>query len=92
MSRRSVREICARFPVPGLPPGDLRGPAVLPRAAVAAAVVAYFLTPLAMRFATAIGAIDEPDSGRRIHIRPIPRAGGLAVALSFVFVGIGLIA
>jgi len=50
--------------------------------------VAYLLTPLAMRIATRLGAIDEPDSGRRIHQRPIPRAGGLAVAASFVGVGL----
>ena len=49
-------------------------------AGVAAAVAAYLLTPAAMRLATRVGAIDEPDSGRRIHVRPIPRAGGLAVA------------
>ncbi|MEA2026379.1 MAG: MraY family glycosyltransferase, partial [Chloroflexota bacterium] len=54
----------------------------------AAAVVAYLLTPLAMRVATRIGAIDEPDSGRRIHVQPIPRAGGLAVATSIVAVGL----
>ncbi len=54
----------------------------------AAAVVAYLLTPLAMRLATRAGAIDEPDSGRRIHERPIPRAGGLAVAAAFVLVGL----
>jgi UDP-GlcNAc:undecaprenyl-phosphate GlcNAc-1-phosphate transferase len=53
-----------------------------------AAFVASLLTPLAMRFATAAGAIDEPDSGRRIHVRPIPRAGGLAVVVAFVVVGI----
>ncbi len=57
-------------------------------AAGAAAVVAYLLTPLAMRLATHVGAIDEPDSGRRIHDRPIPRAGGLAVVSAFVGVGI----
>jgi UDP-GlcNAc:undecaprenyl-phosphate GlcNAc-1-phosphate transferase len=57
-------------------------------AAAAAAVVAYLLTPLAMRLATRAGAIDEPDSGRRIHDRPIPRAGGLAVVSAFVGVGI----
>ena len=54
----------------------------------AAAVVAYLLTPLAMRLSTRTGAIDEPDSGRRVHVRPIPRAGGLAVATSFVAVGL----
>lgn len=57
-------------------------------AGAAAAVVAYLLTPWAMRFATQAGAIDEPDSGRRIHERPIPRAGGLAVVAAFVIVGL----
>ncbi len=55
-----------------------------------AAIVAYLLTPLAMWVATTAGAIDEPDSGRRIHMRPIPRAGGMAVMVSFV--GVGLVA
>jgi UDP-GlcNAc:undecaprenyl-phosphate/decaprenyl-phosphate GlcNAc-1-phosphate transferase len=57
-------------------------------AGIASAIVAYLLTPLAMRFATRTGAIDEPDSGRRIHLTPIPRAGGLAVAGAFVLVGL----
>jgi UDP-GlcNAc:undecaprenyl-phosphate GlcNAc-1-phosphate transferase len=56
-------------------------------AGLVAAIVAYLLTPLAMRLAVRTGAIDEPDSGRRIHDRPIPRAGGLAVAASFLGVG-----
>jgi UDP-GlcNAc:undecaprenyl-phosphate GlcNAc-1-phosphate transferase len=60
-------------------------------AGAVAAVVAYVLTPLAMRLATTSGAIDEPDSGRRIHLRPIPRAGGLAVVASFVVMGIAAI-
>ena len=54
-------------------------PAILITGAIAA-VLAFALTPVAMRVATALGAIDNPDSGRRIHVRPIPRAGGLAVA------------
>ncbi len=53
-----------------------------------AALAAYLLTPLAMGLAMRSGAIDEPDSGRRVHLRPIPRAGGLAVAIAFVVVGI----
>jgi UDP-GlcNAc:undecaprenyl-phosphate GlcNAc-1-phosphate transferase len=53
-----------------------------------AAALAFLLTPLAMRVAAGSGAIDNPDSGRRIHIRPIPRAGGLAVVASFLVVGI----
>jgi UDP-N-acetylmuramyl pentapeptide phosphotransferase/UDP-N-acetylglucosamine-1-phosphate transferase len=41
-----------------------------------------------MRLATMAGAIDEPDSGRRIHLRPIPRAGGASVLAAFVLVGL----
>lgn len=54
----------------------------------ATALLSYVLTPLAIRFAPRLGAIDVPDSDRRVHERPIPRTGGLAVAGSFVAVGI----
>lgn len=47
--------------------------------ALAAAVIALALTPLAMRIARAAGAIDLPDA-RRIHTTPTPRFGGLAIA------------
>jgi UDP-GlcNAc:undecaprenyl-phosphate GlcNAc-1-phosphate transferase len=53
-------------------------------ALVAAAAASFLLTPLAMRVARLTRAIDEPDSGRRVHSRPIPRAGGLAVVVAFV--------
>jgi UDP-GlcNAc:undecaprenyl-phosphate GlcNAc-1-phosphate transferase len=43
-----------------------------------------------MRFATRAGAIDQPDEGRRVHVHPLPRAGGLAVAVAFV--GIAVVA
>lgn len=56
-------------------------------ALAATAVVSFLLTPLAIRLAPRIGAIDEPDDARRIHQRPIPRTGGLAVAASFLGVG-----
>jgi UDP-GlcNAc:undecaprenyl-phosphate GlcNAc-1-phosphate transferase len=56
-------------------------------ALLASAALSFALTPLALRFAGATGAVDEPDSGRRVHSRPIPRAGGFAVAAAFVAVG-----
>ena len=56
-------------------------------ALAAAAVVSFLLTPLTIRFATQLGAIDEPDADRRVHHKPIPRTGGLAVAATFVGVG-----
>jgi UDP-GlcNAc:undecaprenyl-phosphate GlcNAc-1-phosphate transferase len=53
----------------------------------AAAAASFLLTPVAMWLAARTGAIDEPDAGRRIHQRPIPRAGGLAVVAAFVGIG-----
>jgi UDP-GlcNAc:undecaprenyl-phosphate GlcNAc-1-phosphate transferase len=46
--------------------------------AVAAALLSFVLTPLAERIARAVGAIDVPDP-RKVHLKPTPRMGGLAV-------------
>jgi UDP-GlcNAc:undecaprenyl-phosphate GlcNAc-1-phosphate transferase len=53
-----------------------------------AAAVSFLLTPVAMRVARAVGAIDEPDSARRVHRLPVARLGGLAVGTTFVVVGV----
>lgn len=45
---------------------------------IAALVTAAF-TPLVIRLAPRIGAMDIPCDGRRVHCRPIPRLGGLAI-------------
>ena len=58
-------------------------------ALLAAAVVSFILTPLTIRFAAQLGAIDVPDAERRVHRQPIPRTGGLAVAGAFLIVGGG---
>jgi len=57
-------------------------------ALAAAALVSFLLTPLTIRFAQQLGAIDVPNDDRRVHRTPIPRTGGLAVAGSFVIVGL----
>jgi UDP-GlcNAc:undecaprenyl-phosphate GlcNAc-1-phosphate transferase len=57
-------------------------------AVIAAAGLSFVLTPLAIRLATRWGAIDQPDAERRVHRLPIPRGGGMAVAVSFVVVGV----
>lgn len=43
------------------------------------AVCAAFFTPLSMRLAKAVGAIDIPDGERKRHARPTARLGGIAV-------------
>ncbi len=55
---------------------------------VFAFVIAFILslatTPLAKRVAYLIGAVDVPRDGRRMHKRPIPRCGGLAIIFGFM--------
>src|ERR687897_1623059 len=43
--------------------------------------VVLILTPAVGRFARILGVVDEPGETRRIHIRPIPRLGGIAILL-----------
>ncbi len=46
-------------------------------------VLSFFLTPLAKKFAIKVGAIDVPKDSRRVHTKPIPRMGGLAIYAAF---------
>ncbi len=46
--------------------------------------VAYITTPLAMKVAKLVGAIDVPNDERRVHKTPTPRLGGLAIFLGFL--------
>jgi UDP-GlcNAc:undecaprenyl-phosphate GlcNAc-1-phosphate transferase len=47
---------------------------------VALAVV-LVLTPAVGRVARVLGVVDEPDEKRRVHLRAVPRLGGLAIFL-----------
>lgn len=46
-------------------------------------ILALGLTPLVIRFAKLVGAIDYPNE-RKVHKDPIPRLGGISIYLSFV--------
>jgi UDP-GlcNAc:undecaprenyl-phosphate/decaprenyl-phosphate GlcNAc-1-phosphate transferase len=62
---------------------------------LSAAVLVMLLTPLVARIAIRAGAFDLPDRDRpRVHDRPIPRIGGLAIAAgilvpTLIFVDVG---
>ncbi len=47
--------------------------------------LAFALAPLAARLAVRVGAIDAPGA-RKVHMRPMPRLGGLAVVASVAVV------
>ena len=68
--------------------------AVLPYAVgafVGAALLALILTPVVRWAAIRFDLVDHPDE-RRVNVRPIPRAGGLAVAAAFLVVSVGFLA
>lgn len=41
--------------------------------------IAFACTPVAMKIAPIIGAVDIPKDTRRMHTKPMPRFGGLAI-------------
>ncbi len=53
-------------------------------AIVCAMLLAYTTTPIVRVLAFTIGAVDVPLDNRRMHKKPIPRIGGLAIYLSFL--------
>ena len=53
-------------------------------ALLAALVVSFLTTPLVKSFAYKVGAIDVPKDARRMHKKPIPRLGGLAIFFGFM--------
>lgn len=44
-------------------------------------VIAFATTPLSIRLAHKLGVIDKPKDKRRVHTKPTPRFGGLAIFL-----------
>ena len=48
---------------------------------LAAFAVSVICTPLAIRLAPKIGAVDVPKDARRMHTKPMPRFGGMAIFL-----------
>jgi UDP-GlcNAc:undecaprenyl-phosphate GlcNAc-1-phosphate transferase len=46
---------------------------------MSAVAIVLLLTPVVERFAHRVGALDEPTDRPRVHSRPVPRIGGLAI-------------
>ncbi len=55
-----------------------------------AAVIAFVMTPVSIFVAHKIGAIDVPKDKRRMHKKPIPRFGGMAIFLG-TMISMGLL-
>ena len=57
----------------------------LTAALLGAGIIAFLATPLVKSLAYKVGAIDVPKDNRRMHHVPIPRLGGLAIFIAFLF-------
>jgi UDP-GlcNAc:undecaprenyl-phosphate/decaprenyl-phosphate GlcNAc-1-phosphate transferase len=55
---------------------------------LAAALLSLVLTPVVRRLSIRLDNVDNPDH-RRVNAQPIPRGGGVAVAIAFLVVTIG---
>ena len=53
-------------------------------ALLVALVVSFLMTPVVKTFAYKVGAIDVPKDNRRMHKKPIPRLGGMAIVIGFL--------
>ncbi len=51
--------------------------------AVLALLTALAMTPLAIRFAIKYHIVDQPNA-RKVHVKPVPRMGGVAIYAAFV--------
>ncbi len=51
------------------------------------ATIALLLTPVVRRTVRRHGIVDRPNA-RRVNIRPVPRAGGVAIAVAFLVVAV----
>lgn len=47
-------------------------------------ITAFFMTPFVKALAVKLNAIDVPNDSRRVHKKPIPRLGGLAILIGFI--------
>ncbi|MCY6369825.1 MraY family glycosyltransferase [Clostridium ganghwense] len=47
-------------------------------------IISFILTPFIKKFAVRVNAIDVPKDTRKIHKKPIPLLGGMAIYVSFL--------
>ena len=49
-----------------------------------ALIVSFFATPIVRKLAIKVGAVSIPKDSRRVHKRPMPLLGGLAIIAGFL--------
>ena len=52
--------------------------------ALKAFLVCLILTPIVRDIFRSYGIVDKPDRRRKVHVYPIPRVGGIPIAIAYV--------
>ena len=51
---------------------------------ITSTIIALFMTPIAKKIAIRFGAVDIPKDERRVHNKPMPLMGGLAIYIGIL--------
>ena len=51
---------------------------------ISAVIISFIMTPPARKLAIKVGALDVPKDSRKIHTKPMPYFGGLAIYISII--------
>lgn len=57
---------------------------------IASFLLSLALTPAAKKIAVRFGVMDIPKDARRMHKKPIPRMGGLAIYIAFIVISLSV--
>jgi UDP-GlcNAc:undecaprenyl-phosphate GlcNAc-1-phosphate transferase len=56
---------------------------IIGTALIVSVLIAFFITPLVIKFANKAGIVDTPSDDRRMHDHPIPLLGGISIIVAF---------
>jgi UDP-GlcNAc:undecaprenyl-phosphate GlcNAc-1-phosphate transferase len=54
-----------------------------------ALLISTLMVPVLMRYAGVLGLMDLPTEARKVHVKAIPRSGGIAIALGVLVAAVG---
>ncbi|HLX43926.1 MAG TPA: MraY family glycosyltransferase [Bryobacteraceae bacterium] len=60
--------------------------------ALCSLLVSFFLTPFFRDFFGFLEVVDRPNAERKIHVRPVPRVGGIPLVVSYFLAAVALLA
>lgn len=58
---------------------------------VSSLVASLILTPIFRDFFVFLEMVDQPDARRKLHVRPVPRVGGISIAITYIFVLVAML-